>query len=217
MSAILKITAIIGLLLVSHVASAQTTFCIVYSPSESVARRIITPDHDSECNDPILLTQGEAVLILPLKQRTGDKNVANALVAQATSIPTTTDNCAFIDGPLPNSIFLKANPAPIAGTFLCDPTIDGPPSNESIVGLDPAVAPGDLWNGTQFLRNYAVINPATCTVVQTATLALDNPVSPVPGDTMVGNAAGVLTTGQILPNGHGCTVAVQAPSSGVQP
>lgn len=211
MSAILKITAIIGLLLVSHVASAQTTFCIVYSPSESVARRIITPTKDAECNDPSILMQGEAVLVLPLAQRTGDKNVASALVAQATGIQTTTDNCAYIDGPLPNSIILKANPPPITGTFLCDPTIDGSPPNESIVGLDPAVAPGDLWNGTQFLRNYAVMNPNTCTVAQLATLPVNNPVAPIPGDLLLNNAAGAYSTGQILQGVAACTVVMTPP------
>lgn len=208
MSAILKITAIIGLLFVSHVASAQTTFCIVYSPSESVARRIITPTKNAECNDPSILMQGEAVLVLPLAKHTGDKNIASALVAQATGIPTTTDNCALATTPLPPSAMLQTVPVKIVSTFLCDPAIDGPPTKTVVVASDANVASGDLWDGTQIDRNYTVVDPATCKVEELAVLPLNNPVSPLPGTILLNNSSDSVGVGMTL---KGCTVGQTTP------
>jgi hypothetical protein len=185
---------------------AVTTFGIVYSVAQSVCRRIYTGIGDDSELVAIQqeLPSGEAMLILPLAQVTGDKNVANALIAQSTGVPTTSDRCAYIAGPLPNEIILKSNPAVVAGVVLGDPNVtdangnptDVPP-NATIVAFDDLVTPGDFWNGTDLLRNYAVVNTATGIVEQTTLLALDNPVSPTQGAILVGNAANALQTGSV--------------------
>ena len=164
-------------------AWAQTTFCIVYSPNQSVTRRIITPDNDAECNAPSLLMKGEAILILPQAQRTGDKNVANALVAKATGKPTTLDRAVYVNG------------SAVVAVVLGDPLIDGTPPGLTFAAVHALAVPGDTWNGTIFLRDFAVVNPTTGLVVQKATLPLDNPVSPVPGDLLIGDPGNLIQVG----------------------
>lgn len=111
----------------------STQFIIVYAAESKAIRRVIYPDDD---NQQIAISDGEAVLVCPIKQK-GDLFQWKALVEQATGVYPPDPLCAVVD-PKDNTVL---------SVIMADPNLDTHPDGHDLVAAySDEIAAGDSYD-----------------------------------------------------------------------
>lgn len=176
---------------------AVTKVGIIYSVSQSKRRRIIIPTDDAEfamARGPLSPTSaGERLLIVPLTTATAAGFDPDQYLATQLGQAAQSDRCCVIDP----TISLSGDHGNVVAAIHADPAVDTIP-NFTIVQSDFGQS-GDRWDGTNWWRRYAVINPTTLNVDQISWISGTNlaPTSPVSGDVLI--ASTTLQAGGAVP------------------
>ena len=138
-----------------------TKVAAIYATRSKLLQRIIVPDNDDKELDQYPPGEGESVAFIPIDtyRKTGAIG-AQEIIGQ----PTFSGVCAVVD----------KDTNLVIDRIIADPELYASPEGHAVIPSDAAMH-GDSWDGTQFSRQFAEVDPTTGMVVDVYVQPIDAP------------------------------------------
>ena len=138
-----------------------TSVAAIYATNSKLLQRIVVPDNDDAELDQYPPGPGESLLLVPIE----NYRVTGAVGAQEViGPPTFSGVCAVVD----------KDTNLVIDRIIADPELYASPDGHAVIPSDAAMH-GDIWDGTQFSRQFAEVDQITGMVVDVYTVPIDTP------------------------------------------